>query len=70
MTDIQRSTRKGDLNCQKFMGVLTGILGTISGILSLKLYADGCFRNLPDTTAAGGRCGAGSSRFTFKLLNN
>lgn len=47
-TDLQRSTIKGDLNCQKIMGMFTGIVGTISTLVALSAYADGCYRNLPD----------------------
>jgi hypothetical protein len=46
-TDIQRSTRKGDMNCQKFMGILTGVLGFFSTMAALSTYAGGCYRNLP-----------------------
>jgi hypothetical protein len=46
-TDIQRSTRKGDLNCQKFMGVVTGVLSLMSTIAALSAYAGGCYKNLP-----------------------
>jgi len=46
-TDIQRSTRKGDMNCQKFMGMLTGILSFVSTLAALSSYAGGCLRNLP-----------------------
>jgi hypothetical protein len=52
-TDLQRSTRKGDLNCQKFMALFTGFVGTISTLVALSTYADGCFRNLPDKDASG-----------------
>ena len=47
-TDLQRSTIKGDLNCQKIMGMVTGIVGTLSTLIALSVYADGCYRNLPD----------------------
>lgn len=53
LTDIQRSTRRGDLNCQKVMGVVTGILGTLSSLSSLSAYADGCIHNLPTYDATG-----------------
>jgi len=46
-TDIQRSTRKGDLNCQKFMGIVTGILSLMSTIAALSSFAGGCNNNLP-----------------------
>jgi len=46
-TDIQRSTRRGDMNCQKFMGILTGVLGFVSTLAALSTYAGGCYHNLP-----------------------
>ena len=49
MTDFQRSTRKGDLNCQKFMALLTGIIGTITNLIALSSYADLCYTNLPES---------------------
>jgi hypothetical protein len=52
-TDLQRSTVKGDLNCQKIMGMFTGLMGTISTLIALSAYADGCYRNLPDNDGAG-----------------
>lgn len=52
-TDLQRSTRAGDLNCQKFMALFTGFVGTISTLVALSTYADGCYRNLPDTDPSG-----------------
>ena len=48
MTDFQRSTRKGDLNCQKFMAILTGILGTITNLIALSSYSAECYTNLPE----------------------
>ncbi|CAM9291643.1 unnamed protein product, partial [Ectocarpus fasciculatus] len=48
-TDVQRSTRKGDLNCQKFMALLTGFIGTITTLSALSAYAEGCYKELPDT---------------------
>ena len=53
LTDIQRSTSRGDLNCQKVMGVVTGIIGTLSTLSSLSLYANGCLNNLPTTDGLG-----------------
>ncbi|CAE7569301.1 unnamed protein product [Symbiodinium microadriaticum] len=52
-TDLQRSTIKGDLNCQKFMGMFTGFVGTMSTLIALSSYADGCYRNLPDEDPRG-----------------
>lgn len=42
-TDIQRSTRAGDLNCQKFMALFTGLAGGLSSMVTLLNYADGCW---------------------------
>ena len=47
-TDIQRSTVRGDMNCQKFMGIFTGVLGCVSTIAALSAYAGACFKNLPE----------------------
>jgi hypothetical protein len=47
MTDLQRSTAKGDLNCQKFMGMLTAFIGFVTNLSSLSTYANSCYRNLP-----------------------
>eukprot|EP00602_Paraphysomonas_sp_CaronLab_P003478 CAMPEP_0185024610 /NCGR_PEP_ID=MMETSP1103-20130426/7760_1 /TAXON_ID=36769 /ORGANISM="Paraphysomonas bandaiensis, Strain Caron Lab Isolate" /LENGTH=207 /DNA_ID=CAMNT_0027557627 /DNA_START=158 /DNA_END=781 /DNA_ORIENTATION=+ len=52
-TDFQRSTVKGDLNCQKFMGIFTGVVGTITTLAALSSYADGCYRNLPNDDGSG-----------------
>ena len=52
-TDLQRSTVKGDLNCQKFMGMFTGLMGAFSTLIALSTYADGCYRNLPDKDPIG-----------------
>ena len=46
-TDIQRSTVRGDMNCQKFMGIFTGILGCVSTMAALSAYAEGCNKHLP-----------------------
>jgi hypothetical protein len=53
MTDLQRSTAQGDLNCQKFMGMLTGLVGFISNLSSLSAYANSCYNNLPSSDASG-----------------
>lgn len=46
-TDVQRSTPAGDLNCQRFFGIFTGILGLATGLISLATYGAGCRANLP-----------------------
>ncbi|MEL7342196.1 MAG: hypothetical protein AAGM67_17060 [Bacteroidota bacterium] len=48
-TDIQRSTVEGDLNCQRFMGIATGIFGFISTLSALETYAEGCGNNFSET---------------------
>lgn len=48
LTDLQRSTRKGDLNCQKNMAIITGLISFFTTIVALASYANGCYRNLPD----------------------
>lgn len=44
LTDIQRSTRAGDLNCQKVMAVLTGLLGGLSSLATLITYGQNCWK--------------------------
>jgi len=44
LTDIQRSTVRGDRNCQKFMGVATGIFGCLSTLAALGTFRDSCWR--------------------------
>jgi len=53
-TDLQRTTPYGDMNCQKIMGVLTGVYGLISGLLSLQDFADSCWRAQPDSFTIAG----------------
>lgn len=52
-TNLKRSTPEGDLNCSKFMSILTGIIGTITTLSSISLFLDGCFRHLPEETIDG-----------------
>mmetsp|Transcript_1857 Transcript_1857/g.5281 ORF Transcript_1857/g.5281 Transcript_1857/m.5281 type:complete len:353 (-) Transcript_1857:405-1463(-) len=47
-TDLQRSTPYGDVNCQKVMGIVTGLYGLFSGLLSLRSFADSCWNVQPD----------------------
>lgn len=49
MTDLQRSTEAGDLNCQKFMGIATGIAGGLSTLSSLSTYSADCQEKLPNS---------------------
>jgi len=46
-TDIQRSTANGDLNCQKAMGVITGLFGFGTTLAALNTFQLGCYQNLP-----------------------
>lgn len=41
-TELQRSTRWGDLNCQKLFGVCTSVYGLISTVQSLRSYRSDC----------------------------
>lgn len=50
-TDIQRSTWKGDLNCQKVMGIVTGLFGFFSTLAALSAYSEACGRKLPTEVA-------------------
>eukprot|EP00603_Paraphysomonas_imperforata_P003605 CAMPEP_0114432854 /NCGR_PEP_ID=MMETSP0103-20121206/11380_1 /TAXON_ID=37642 ORGANISM="Paraphysomonas imperforata, Strain PA2" /NCGR_SAMPLE_ID=MMETSP0103 /ASSEMBLY_ACC=CAM_ASM_000201 /LENGTH=252 /DNA_ID=CAMNT_0001602563 /DNA_START=45 /DNA_END=803 /DNA_ORIENTATION=- len=52
-TNVQRSTRAGDLNCQKFMGMLTAVAGFFGTLFSLSSFVNDCSRELPDRTGAG-----------------
>mmetsp|Transcript_33705 Transcript_33705/g.54273 ORF Transcript_33705/g.54273 Transcript_33705/m.54273 type:complete len:222 (-) Transcript_33705:395-1060(-) len=51
LTDIQRSTPEGDLNCQKFFGIATGIIGFFGTITAITSYIQDCRDNLPDRFA-------------------
>jgi len=46
--DLQRSTPEGDLNCQKFFGIVTGIIGFSTTIAAILSYTQDCRDNLPD----------------------
>lgn len=47
-TDLQRSIVGGDVNCQKFMGMATGILGTITTLSAISEWKAGCYDSIPD----------------------
>mmetsp|Transcript_9314 Transcript_9314/g.14030 ORF Transcript_9314/g.14030 Transcript_9314/m.14030 type:complete len:249 (-) Transcript_9314:45-791(-) len=51
--NIKRSTRKGDLNCTKFMTILSGTVSTLTILISIATYQEGCYDNLPDETESG-----------------
>lgn len=52
-TDFQRSTRAGDLNCQKFMALFTGLAGGISSLVTLVQFAGSCWKVSGYDTVAG-----------------
>ena len=47
VTDLQRLTRYGDVNCQKSFGTATSALGLLTGSLSLASFRYGCMSALP-----------------------
>jgi len=47
LTDFQRSTEFGDVNCQKFFGIFTGLLSTFMSLSAISAYADACYSSLP-----------------------
>jgi len=53
LTDLQRSTEAGDLNCQKMFGIVTGIVGFITTLNSILIYLNSCRDSLPTTNADG-----------------
>lgn len=50
-TDVQRSTRAGDVNCQRAVGIFTGFLGLFTTLSSLSSFEEGCRRDLPSLTS-------------------
>jgi len=48
-TDMTRSRQSEDVNCQKFIGFLSGFTGGLMTLWGLLLYNDACFNNLPDS---------------------
>jgi len=46
-TNLQRTTRFGDVNCQKTMGVVSNIFGFITSFSSLMSFHSACYANLP-----------------------
>lgn len=53
MTDIQRSTRAGDFNCQKILGIVTGIFSSLMNLLSFQAFLDACYQDEDITSDAG-----------------
>lgn len=50
---IERSTPQGDRNCEKNFQLLTSLIGFLSSLSALSVYANGCARNLPDELSPG-----------------
>jgi len=46
-TDLQRTTRFGDVNCQKTMGVLSNLVSFVTTIISLLAFRSACWSALP-----------------------
>lgn len=46
--NITRSTPQCDKNCEKSMALITGVVGTLTTLSALSVYADVCGRQLPD----------------------
>jgi amino acid transporter len=46
--NYERAFRATDRNCEKNFAVLTGVIGFLSALSSLSIYANSCGRNLPD----------------------
>jgi hypothetical protein len=52
-TDLQRTTRYGDLNCQKAMGMITGVYGFWSTMSAMRRFLEACAWNMQgDATLA------------------
>lgn len=43
-TFCQRCSRYGDRNCQKMLGILTGLVGLFTALMALKTFDDDCMR--------------------------
>lgn len=48
LTDLQRSTQKGDVNCQKFMGMFTGFFATATTLAAFQTFSDACYKTIDD----------------------
>lgn len=46
-TDLQRSTRYCDVNCQKTMGIVTNVLSLFSSMSALMAFRNSCYSSLP-----------------------
>lgn len=47
-TNLQRATPFGDVNCQRAAGIGTNLFGLFSTCLSLRAFAESCWRDLPE----------------------
>jgi hypothetical protein len=52
-SNLKRSTREGDLNCTKCMAIFSGTVSSIVMLFSLATFSEGCYYNLPGSTAEG-----------------
>lgn len=46
-TNLQRATRYGDINCQKFFGVLSNLMTFVTTLAAIVTFSQGCYKNLP-----------------------
>jgi len=46
LTDICRSQAKNDLNCLKFIGIVTGVMGLLGTMVALVGYSSNCFNKI------------------------
>jgi hypothetical protein len=51
--NIKRSTASGDLNCTKFMTILSGLISTLTILISLATYQSECYVNFPEESDNG-----------------
>lgn len=47
-TDATRSTTQEDVACQKIFGMLTGVVGTISTLITINSWDANCYKAFPD----------------------
>lgn len=52
-TNLQRTTPYADVNCQKFMGIATGLCGLFTGLMALRSFGYDCWRSVPNVTTLG-----------------
>jgi hypothetical protein len=70
LTNFQRSTEFGDVNCQKFLGIFTNVLGFFTSLSALSAYADACYSSLPtsvDIVIAGDNAYAGTADISWSM---